>query len=360
MSLVIMEKVLRDYRSRLQANSRETERIKMYIRIIAFLRLSVVVVAALIVYLFRNESVEVWGTTVLIGIVLFLSLARVHDRWFRKKEFVDCRDRIIHRELSLLEYRFDGIDGGSEFIDPSHDYSFDLDLFGERSFFAYINRTVTAVGRVALSRELLHPDLKTVSIRERQEAVEEMSCHTDFRIDFQSYGGCSGESRVDTEAIERLAGMPRFGTGRIVRWLVYAVPAIYLVLFALWLTGMVAGNVIVAVFILLLVFSGLFAKRVTRIQEQLNRTLQSLSRYSRLFEMVERTQFRCKPLCELQSRCVDSNGSVSQRVSRLRHLLSNLDQRYNFVGFALLNGFLLWDLRQINALDRWLCDNREK
>ena len=107
-------------------------------------------------------------------------------------------------------------------------------------------------------------------------------------------------------------------------------------------------------------FSGLFAKRVTRIQEQLNRTLQSLSRYSRLFEMVERTQFRCKPLCELQSRCVDSNGSVSQRVSRLRHLLSNLDQRYNFVGFALLNGFLLWDLRQINALDRWLCDNREK
>ena len=223
-----MEKVLRDYRSRLQANSRETERIKMYIRIIAFLRLSVVVVAALIVYLFRNEGVEVWGTTVLIGIVLFLSLARVHDRWFRKKEFVDCRDRIIHRELSLLEYRFDGIDGGSEFIDPSHDYSFDLDLFGERSFFAYINRTATAVGRVALSRELLHPDLETASIRERQEAVEEMSCHTDFRIDFQSYGGCSGESRVDTEAIERLAGMPRFGTGRIVRWLVYAVPAVYL------------------------------------------------------------------------------------------------------------------------------------
>ena len=66
MSLVIMEKVLRDYRSRLQVNSRETERIKMYIRIIAFLRLSVVVVAALIVYLFRNEGVEVWGTTVLI------------------------------------------------------------------------------------------------------------------------------------------------------------------------------------------------------------------------------------------------------------------------------------------------------
>ena len=77
MSLVIMEKVLRDYRSRLQANSRETERIKMYIRIIAFLRLSVVVVAALIVYLFRNESVEVWGTTVLIGIVLFL-LSLIH------------------------------------------------------------------------------------------------------------------------------------------------------------------------------------------------------------------------------------------------------------------------------------------
>ncbi|MFR7850902.1 MAG: hypothetical protein ACLU36_05130 [Barnesiella intestinihominis] len=100
------------------------------------------------------------------------------------------------------------------------------------------------------------------------------------------------------------------------------------------------------------------AKRVTH--TTVNRTLQSLSRYSRLFEMMERTRFRCKPLSELQSRCVDSNGSVSQRVSRLRHLLSNLDQRYNFVGFALLNGFLLWDLRQINALDRWLCDTVKK
>ena len=116
----------------------------------------------------RNRSVPIVGT----GARSLVSEKRI---W----------DRIIHRELSLLEYRFDGIDGGSEFIDPSHDYSFDLDLFGERSFFAYINRTATAVGRVALSRELLHPDLKTASIRERQEAVEEMSCHTDFRIDFQ-------------------------------------------------------------------------------------------------------------------------------------------------------------------------------
>ena len=73
MSLMIMEKVLRDYRSRLQANSRETERIKMYIRIIAFLRLSVVIVAALIVYLFRNEGVEVWGTTVLILSLIHIS-----------------------------------------------------------------------------------------------------------------------------------------------------------------------------------------------------------------------------------------------------------------------------------------------
>ena len=52
-----MEKVLRDYRSRLQANTRETERIKMYIRIIAFLRLSVGYN-----HIDRNRSVPVVGT----------------------------------------------------------------------------------------------------------------------------------------------------------------------------------------------------------------------------------------------------------------------------------------------------------
>ena len=353
-----MEEIRRDYRRRLEANARETARIKGRIRLIGLLRLVVFVVAVVAVYLLRGAGAWAWGTAAVAGVVLFLGLARVHDRWFRKKEFADCLDRIIGRELALLDYRFDGIDGGNEFIDPAHDYSFDLDLFGPKSFFAYINRSATSVGRRALALEMLHPDLSADAIRRRQTAVEELSHRTDLRIDFQAWGACSGETLADGCSLEQLAALPRFGTSRWVDILIRAIPGLYVVLLALWLGGVIPGSVLVWLFIGLLAVAGVQAKRITRLQEQLNGALASLSHYARLFELIEQNRFESERLSRLQRECIGVHGSVSQRVARLRRLLANLDQRCNFVGFMTLNGFLLWDLRQLNALDRWLDENR--
>ena len=355
-----MEEIQHDYRDRLDNNAREAARIKQQIRLIGMLRLAVFVAAVAGVYLFWPNGVWAWGTVAVAGIVLFLVLARIHDRWFRKKEFVDCREQIIRRELALLDYRFEGIDGGNEFVDPSHDYSFDLDLFGEKSFFAYLNRSATTVGRQALALELLSPSLDGKAIRQKQEAVEELSRDTGFRIDFQSNGACSGENRGDRVIADRLAEMPRLGTRRFMHRFIVVLPALYVVLFLLWGVGIIPGGFIGGFFVALLVVAGVYAKRVTRIQEQLNRSLYSLSRYSRLFAQIEQTRFESARLCQLQWECADESGSVSQRIARLRRLLANLDQRCNFVGFMLLNGFLLWDLRQLNAIDRWLDENRTK
>lgn len=355
-----MEEIQRDYRSRLETHAREAARIKGRIRLIALLRLVVFVAAVAAVYLLRGAGSVAWGSAALVGIVLFLGLARVHDRWFRRKEFVDCRERAIRRELALLDYRFDGIDGGDEFVDPTHDYSFDLDLFGPKSLFAYLNRSATAAGRRALAQAMQHPRLDADAIRRQQEAVEELSGRTDLLIDFQAWGASSGECADDARLLEQLAQMPRFGSSRPVRVAIVALPALYLVLIVLWLGGLLSGSVVVWLFVALLAIAGIQAKRVTRIQEQLNAALASLSHYARLFEAVEQNRFESERLVRLQRECVDGHGSVSQRVARLRRLLANLDQRCNFVGFTLLNGFLLWDLRQLNALDRWLDENRER
>ena len=188
-----MEEIQRDYRSRLETHAREAARIKGRIRLIALLRLVVFVAAVAAVYLLRGAGSVAWGSAALVGIVLFLGLARVHDRWFRRKEFVDCRERVIRRELALLDYRFDGIDGGDEFVDPTHDYSFDLDLFGPKSLFVYLNRSATAAGRRALAQAMQHPRLDADAIRRQQEAVEELSSRTDLLIDFQAWGASSGE-----------------------------------------------------------------------------------------------------------------------------------------------------------------------
>ena len=197
-----MEEIQHDYRDRLEANAREAARIKGRIRLIGLLRLVVFVGAVAGIYLLRDAGAWAWGSVALAGIAVFLGLARVHDRWFRRKEFADCRERVIRRELALLEYRFEGIDGGDEFIDPTHDYSFDLDLFGSKSLFAYLNRSATAAGRRALAQAMRHPRLDGDAIRRQQEAVEELSSRTDLLVDFQAWGASSGECVDDARLLE--------------------------------------------------------------------------------------------------------------------------------------------------------------
>ena len=57
-----------------------------------------------------------------------------------RQEFRACRNT----DLS-------GGDGGAEFFDATHDFTADLDIFGEKSLFAYINRTATEAGRRRLA-----------------------------------------------------------------------------------------------------------------------------------------------------------------------------------------------------------------
>lgn len=50
-----------------------------------------------------------------------------------------------------MQYDFSDFDDGKEFVNPSHLYTLDLDVFGEHSLFQYINRTATPIGKQHLA-----------------------------------------------------------------------------------------------------------------------------------------------------------------------------------------------------------------
>ena len=89
----------------------------------------------------------------------------------------------------------------------------------------------------------------------------------------------------------------------------------------------------------------------------MNEGLQSLNSYTKLIESLEKTQFKSQLLQELKQEINIDGTPVSERIKRLAKLLGNLDQRYNAIGFAILNGFLLWDFRQLTAIGKWLDEN---
>ena len=157
---------------------------------------------------------------VAVTVVAFLYLIKVHGRLFAKKAYLEAVLDICRKEVRLSRHDFTGCDTGEDFFDAAHDYTADLDIFGNKSLFSYIDRTSTAVGRQRLADWLRRPLAGADAIHSRQEAVRELAGLTELRLHFCAEGMVSGE-RVDDAAT---AGSNL--SGKIFsrsRWAVFAV-----------------------------------------------------------------------------------------------------------------------------------------
>ena len=84
------------------------------------------------------------GWIVLTGIIIvtllpFILLIKYHNRLFHRKDYLEKKIAINEQELSALNYDTSSFEDGTEFINPAHLYSYDLDVFGPHSLFQYIN-----------------------------------------------------------------------------------------------------------------------------------------------------------------------------------------------------------------------------
>src|SRR5690242_7327632 len=98
----------------------------------------------------------------------------IHARALRALR--QCRRAIAfyERGLARLENRWMGTgESGEHFLDPSHPYSRDLDLFGQGSLFELLCTTRTGTGEAVLARWLLAP-ATVEEIHARHAAVADL------------------------------------------------------------------------------------------------------------------------------------------------------------------------------------------
>ncbi|BCI63414.1 MutS-related protein [Coprobacter secundus] len=346
------------YHSILRDTNIQLNKTQKKIYSIGTLRLLIVLITLGLLYFLWDYPLYILIPICLFGIILFLILLRVHNRFFIKKSLQEARISIAKKELQLLQYQFDETDEGNEFINTEHDFSNDLDLFGHKSLFSYINRSASLLGRNRLAEILQKPLRDTHYILKRQKAIEELSKLTELRIDFLAHGLTSNEKKSDINTIRNTASLKNVIPAKYIQICsLYIIPVLFTILLLLWIAGISTGTWILYLFIICFTYATIKSKKVSVLQKQLNEGLQSLNSYTKLIESLEKTQFKSQLLQELKQKINIDGTPVSERIKRLTKLLGNLDQRYNAIGFAILNGFLLWDFRQLTAIGKWLDEN---
>ncbi|HEY9281915.1 MAG TPA: hypothetical protein VIP46_00525, partial [Pyrinomonadaceae bacterium] len=118
----------------------------------------------------------------------FLITAVIQDRITKARRRCERAAAFYTRGLDRLDDRWAGAgESGARFLDDSHPYAADLDLFGRGSLFELLSTARTSAGEESLARWLLSPASPDV-IRARQEAVAELRPLLDLREDLALLG----------------------------------------------------------------------------------------------------------------------------------------------------------------------------
>ena len=118
-----LQTVLADYQQRKANHEQHLSRIQQRIYRIGTIRLLLFVAAIAGAIYFRHEGWTVVVPVIVVCLVPFLILMKVHDRLFYDKDYTQQLIDINANELAALDYRTDCFDGGKDFQDPAHPYS---------------------------------------------------------------------------------------------------------------------------------------------------------------------------------------------------------------------------------------------
>ncbi|HET6556852.1 MAG TPA: hypothetical protein VFG54_06020, partial [Prolixibacteraceae bacterium] len=166
----------------------ESDKRKRQLRIISWLRLALFISIILVfIYLIPLNALAGW-LAVLACLAAFLWMIKLSVVKEKLRSYYQNLSEINLNELKALGRDFSAFSPGNEYVDPNHDYSYDLDLFGENSFFQFLNRTVTSGGKNSLAESIQSTTQGPDSIRHRQEAISELAECLEWRQQFLASG----------------------------------------------------------------------------------------------------------------------------------------------------------------------------
>lgn len=299
-------------------------------------------------------------TIMAAGFVLLLAgfawLVSKQGEYERQRNYYLDLQRINENEISSLQSNTNLYNNGQRFANEKHFYTSDLDIFGPASLYQLINRAATSAGNAKLAGWLDAPAQKT-TILLRQQAVNELSDKNEWKKELQALlFFAKDEDQNRLQNLLKYLNTPLNLPGE--KWLaVYAKVAPYLLIIAITTAVFYPPVKSVAIFMALANMSIVFSKaayirKADLIADKIGKMLGS---YASVFNKIESETWSAKYSNNLVQKLKDDKTSA--RIKELSVLIDKLNYHLNIIVGILLNAFLLWDIRQIIAIENWKRSN---
>ena len=308
-----------------------------------------------------DKSSALAGPVSLVGLVAFLLLVIWHSRVLVEEDLARRFARVNKDALARTTGRFAELaENGARFVDPSHPYSSDLDVFGPVSLFQRISVAHTRVGQETLA-SYLNQASSAATVRERQTAVRALAPLLDLRqrIEALALGivDPAGSKRKEPPNPEPLLRWAE-EKPQLKHWLHVVWAARILPFFTIG--GMVAWSSFGKSWLFFTIPAGLslialsLANAITsRVFHAVSETQGAFLRYGTLLGELESLNVDAPLIRAAQARLNQSGKKPSEEMRRFERVVGFFELKHNGMIYPVVNLFLLWDVHCVLALEAW-------
>ncbi|MGI4729560.1 MAG: MutS-related protein [Janthinobacterium lividum] len=319
-------------------------------------RLVVFFTGIILIYAVGNFGTAYIIAIAFLMVIIFIWLIAKQSKLQKQLSFDENLLQVLQNETDHLTQAKNSYADGADFVNGQHPYTDDLDIFGSSSLFHYTNRCNTNSGKNILA-DWFKASAEKTTIEDRQQAIIELKQHQKETFDFRAQLiGFKGNE------LNNLAAALQQDLKEKLRFINKNTLITYLKILPFLISGLLIGTVFTGVFLnflgaLLLInffISGIYSKQVSLVYAGFSRSSGQLSAFATVLSWIEEKSWQSNYLQKLLKSCQSSGGEKAHlQIAALSKILQQFDYRLNMIVGAILNFFLLWDLRCVKNLSDW-------
>jgi len=345
-----MKNLLSFYKSEETQLKNQLLKVKKNLKIFSLLRLTVFILTVVSIYLlFENTLIST--VILIVGGSSFYLLVVKYSKEKLEKILLNTKIEINQTEIAVLNGDFSFLPKGNEYLDSDHHFSHDIDLFGEDSFFQYLNRTVSLEGSRKLAK--LMTENQTSSIYQKQKATKELSEKVKWRQHFSALISIV-KTEIPTKKIIGFFKNYKSVFSKIVLFLPVSFSTISILFIVLTFFEILPFNALVIWFFVGLIVTSLFFKKTQRLYTNASKAKDTFRQYYLVLQEIENTEFSSNILKEKQKEIQSENKKASSIFNEFSKALDAFDQRNNLLIASFGNAFFLWEIKCGIKVEKWI------
>ena len=345
-----MQNSLYFYKTQLESHQSKSRDLFKTLSLYSILRLLVFVLTGIGIYFTFKQ----WQTALAIGILgvaIFLFLLSKYTDLKLDRQRYKRLVKINEEEIAIASGDFHERADGSEFQNPKHFYSLDIDLFGIGSFFQFTNRTNIKEGTQRFADSLLAN--KITNIPKRQEAIKELAEQPEW---YQNYWAIAQGVEVEHSAKKIIKWLKDYKPFLSTTW--FYITIVFSILSSV-IAGLAITEIIPVGFLGYWLLLGLgitfkFLKKINELAQNSSKTKKTFRQYALLLNQIEAKIFSSELLQEQQQKVQLEGQKASAIFAKFSNHIDILDNRNNLISAIFGNGYFLSDIRQTYYIEKWI------